>query len=136
MSSVGRRAAVDCNSVRSPSSGRNGFGRSGRLRGCNRVPPPPAMITAYMRPHRSAAVGTVAARSEAGRGHAEQHGGGPVAMVDVPMGQSRWEGDGVALAQDVVLVADPQVEHAGQDDHDLLVRVVGIRLGTGPAAGL
>ena len=33
----------------SPSSGRNGFGRSGRLRGWSRVPPPPAMMTAYMR---------------------------------------------------------------------------------------
>ena len=35
---------------RSPSSGRKGFGVSGRLRGHRRVPPPPAMITAYMRP--------------------------------------------------------------------------------------
>ena len=34
----------------SPSSGRNGFGRSGRLRGWSRVPPPPAMMTAYMPP--------------------------------------------------------------------------------------
>ena len=33
-----------------PSSGRNGFGRSGRLRGWSRVPPPPAMMTAYMPP--------------------------------------------------------------------------------------
>ena len=36
-------------SDRSPSSGRNGFGRSGRLSGWRRVPPPPARITAYMR---------------------------------------------------------------------------------------
>src|SRR5215210_383462 len=33
----------------SPVSGRKGFGRSGRLRGQRRVPPPPARITAYIR---------------------------------------------------------------------------------------
>ena len=43
------RRAVAWSSDSPPSSGRNGFGRSGRLRGWSRVPPPPAMITAYMR---------------------------------------------------------------------------------------
>ena len=32
----------------SPSRGRNGFGRAARLSGQSRVPPPPAMITAYI----------------------------------------------------------------------------------------
>src|SRR5512140_1881991 len=36
-------------SVSSPSSGRKGLGRSGRLRGQSLVPPPPARITAYTR---------------------------------------------------------------------------------------
>ena len=39
-------------------------------------------------------------------------------------------------AEDVVLVADPQVEHAREDDDDLLVGVVRVRLLAGPAAGL
>ena len=43
------RSNVARRSVRSPSSGRNGLGRSGRDSGQSRVPPPPARITAYMR---------------------------------------------------------------------------------------
>ena len=38
------RSNVPCNSVRSPLKVRNCFGRAVRLRGQNRVPPPPAMI--------------------------------------------------------------------------------------------
>ena len=40
------RSRVACNSVRSPENVRNCFGRALRLRGQNRVPPPPAMIIA------------------------------------------------------------------------------------------
>src|SRR5664280_2846269 len=42
------RSTVRWNSDRSPSSGRNGFGRSTVESGLRRVPPPPARITAYM----------------------------------------------------------------------------------------
>ena len=50
MSSVSRRRrrSVAWSRDSSPSSGRKGFGRSGRLSGWSRVPPPPAMMTAYM----------------------------------------------------------------------------------------
>ena len=61
---------------------------------------------------------------------------GALTVVRVPVRQARREGDGVALAQDVVLVADPQVQDAGQDDDDLLVGVVGVRLGARAAARL
>ena len=44
-----RRATVAWSSVVSPTSGRKGLGLSARLSGQRRVPPPPAMITAYMR---------------------------------------------------------------------------------------
>src|SRR6267378_2768084 len=43
------RRTVRWNGDSSLSSGRNGLGRSGRLSGHSRVPPPPAMITAYIR---------------------------------------------------------------------------------------
>ncbi len=42
------RSNVSRSRVRSPSSRRNGFGRSGRESGQSRVPPPPARITAYI----------------------------------------------------------------------------------------
>src|SRR6185312_2557365 len=40
------RSTVSCKSVRSPENDRNCLGRLSRLRGQNRVPPPPAMIIA------------------------------------------------------------------------------------------
>ena len=44
-----RRSTVGSSRQRPPSrSGRKGFGRRSRLRGQSRVPPPPAMMTAYM----------------------------------------------------------------------------------------
>ena len=42
------RSTVRWMSVRSSSNGRNGLGRSARLSGRSRVPPPPARITAYI----------------------------------------------------------------------------------------
>ena len=42
------RATVRWRSVSSPRRGRKGFGRSGRLSGRSRVPPPPARITMYI----------------------------------------------------------------------------------------
>src|SRR6478672_10897680 len=50
-----RRLTVRWRRLSGPSRGRNGFGRSGRLNGWRRVPLPPAMMTTYMLPHRSAA---------------------------------------------------------------------------------
>ena len=41
------RSTVPCSSVRSPPKVRNCLGRACRLRGQNRVPPPPAMIIAW-----------------------------------------------------------------------------------------
>jgi hypothetical protein len=48
----------------------------------------------------------------------------------------RAERDRIALAQDVVLVADPHVEDTLEDDHDLLVGIVGVRLLTRAPARL
>ena len=61
------RAIVFWNSVwccASPGkSGRNGFGRSGVDSGYSRVPPPPAMITAYTRLILGTAHGRIQANS-------------------------------------------------------------------------
>src|SRR6059058_3180694 len=47
------RSQASCKSERSPVKVRNCFGRAWRLRGQNRVPPPPAMIIAWsIRPLR------------------------------------------------------------------------------------
>ena len=72
-------------------------------------------------------------RSEARRGQAEQDGRWIGAVVGVPVRDAGRERDRIALAQDVVLVAHPQVEDAAQDDDDLLVRLMGVRVGAGTA---
>jgi uncharacterized protein GlcG (DUF336 family) len=44
--------------------------------------------------------------------------------------------DGVARFEPVVLVADPQLQAAFEDDQALLVRLVRVGIGTGAATGL
>src|SRR4051795_6646056 len=137
------RATVRWSSVSSPTSGRKGFGRSGRLSGHSLVPPPPARMTTYIpgsvlagsRPER-VGVDEQRRRLERRRRGAEQDDRATRPRIAVAMGLPRRVGDGVAGLEDVVLVADPELEAAFQDDDDLLVGAVGIRLVPGPTARL
>src|SRR6185312_17071762 len=74
--------------------------------------------------------------SERGWGDAEQDAGDARSGVGVAVRNSRGMRDGVAALEAVVLRPNPQVERALEDDHHLLIRVVGVRLVPGPTAGL
>src|SRR6185503_17584350 len=74
--------------------------------------------------------------SKAWRRDAEEHAGLAGAVIHVPVRDARGVRDGISFAQHVVLVADPQVEHAFEDHHDLLVRIVGVRIRAGATARL
>src|SRR5258706_1461096 len=134
------RRTVRWRSDSSPSSGKYGLGRSGRLSGQSRVPPPPARITTYMGPGIVGPAGSADSpgdglrRSEAGRGHAEQDDRGHGAVVDARVSEPRRVGDRVAGVEDVAIVAHPQLDRTFEHEDDLLIRIVGVGLRSGPAA--
>src|SRR5215210_1529843 len=66
---------------------------------------------------------------------AEQHDCPAGTGIAVPVELTRRVRDGVALLEQVRLIADPELEAALEDDHDLLVRLVRIGFVARSAAG-
>ena len=90
-----RQAATDAwSSVPCASKGRNGFGRSGRLSGWSRVPPPPAITTAYI------------AVQSTGRGAA--------AVPGAAEGQTAWAGSGCGMPASAERIAALSVRSQGR----------------------
>src|SRR5215210_6448381 len=123
---------VRCRSEPSSRRGRNGFGVSGRLSGHRRVPPPPAITTAYIGRILSAQAprraGSSPAASERGWRDAEQDARDARPGIGIAVRDARSMRDGVAGLEPVVLRSDPQVEGALEDEDDLLIRVMGVGL--------